>query len=627
VGGGSGLSGVFGVVDCRGQSNVERLLVAMGETMAHRDWYVVETVADALQGLGLGRIGIGIFNRERQPVCSEDGSLIVFLSGELYDTERLRRDLTANGRRLRDDSDLELVLRLYQEEEEQFIHDLEGAFVLAIWDRARQELIVANDRFGLYPLYYAHHNGKLVFAPEMKGILCDADFRKELNLTALAEYMRFQQLLGEKTFFEGIELLPHASLLRYNVQTDSLAIWPYWDFSRIPEVNVTFEEAVEEIARLLRQAVNRLASGPHRVGVYLSGGLDSRTILGLIDHENLPVTSVTYGQENCRDVVYGERIARKAGSDHHWFEFEDGKWVEEFAGFHLSLTEGFHSWIHAHGISVLPHVRQLTDVNLSGYGGGSVVGGTFTIPDESVDEVAFLCHLFELYNQRHTWPSLSEAEEETLFTDSLYPRLRGVAFSSLAREVSRYRNDSFIRQAEAFKITNHDGRLIHNFLVSNSSHFENACPYYDYRVVEFAYALPPSMKRGKRLLKAVLNRAAPELALVPYDKDNLLVTDRRLIKAGHTLADRLKSRFNRHVYPVFRRHPTLYADYENYLRADLREWGEGILFDKRTLGRGIFKPQFLRSIWARHQSGQELHTIGRIAPIMTYEMMLRRFYD
>jgi asparagine synthase (glutamine-hydrolysing) len=621
------MSGIFGVLDSRQGSQIEPLLTKMGTKMLHREWYVVETYADKDLGLGLGRIGIGIFNREQQPILSEDGNLIVFLSGELYDTERLRRELKARGRRLRDDSDLELVLRLYQEKEEQFIHDLEGGFVLAIWDLARKELILANDRFGRYPVFWAHYRGKLIFAPEVKGILCDVDFHKELNLTALAEYMRFQQLLGEKTFFEGIELLPPASLLRYNAQADSVAIDRYWDFSRIPKLDVAFEEAAEEMGHLLRQAVNRLISRPYRVGVYLSGGLDARTILAMIDDAHFPVVSITYGQENCRDVVYGERIARKAGCDHHWFEFEDGKWVEDCADFHLALTEGFHSWIHAHGISILPHVRQLIDVNLTGYGGGSVVGGTFTILDEPADEVALLCHLFELYNQRHTWPSLSEAEEGALFTDSLYPRLRGVALSSLAREVSRYRNDSFVRQAEAFKITNHDGRLIHNFLVSNNSHFESVCPYYDYRVVEFAYALSPSMKRGKRLLKAVLNRAAPELALVPYDKNNLLVTDRRLIKAGHTLAERLKGRFNRHVYPIFCQYPTLYADYENYLRTDLKTWGETILFGKRTLDRGIFNPHFLRSIWARHQSGQELHTIGKIAPIMTYEMMLRRFFD
>jgi asparagine synthase (glutamine-hydrolysing) len=161
----------------------------------------------------------------------------------------------------------------------------------------------------------------------------------------------------------------------------------------------------------------------------------------------------------------------------------------------------------------------------------------------------------------------------------------------------------------------------------DGSVYENVCPFYDYHVVEFAYALPPSMKKNKRLLRALINCIVSALAMVPDDKDDLLVTDRRLIKAGHALAGKLENRFNRHVRPVFRRYPTLYADYENYLRTDLREWGENILFDKRTLNRGILTPQFLRSIWTRHQSGQELHTIGKIAPIMTYEMMLRRFYD
>ena len=624
------MSGVFGIVDSRSRGVDERLLNAMGKAMTHRDWYVVETHADAQRGVGLGRIGIGIFNQERQPVCSKDGDLVVFLSGEFYNTSELYRDLKAKGGRFQDYSDLELVLRLYEEKGEQFIHDLEGAFVLTIWDRSKQQLIIVNDRFGLYPLYYAHYNGKLVFAPEMKGILCDPDFRKELDLTALAEYMRFQQLLGDKTFFENLTLLPNASLLRYSLEpaeTNCLSIRSYWDFTKIPKIDVTFEEAVDEVGRLLEQAVNRMAFGPRRIGAYLSGGLDSRVILDLVSCEHLGATSITYGQKNCRDVVYAERIAKKIKSDHHWFEFENGDWVKEHVDFHLDLTEGFHSWIHAHGVGILPQVRQLIDVNLTGYGGGSIVGGTFSIIDEPVDETAFLCYMFDLYNHRHTWPSITEAEEQSLFTNDLYSQIRGMAFSSLVYEVSKHRDDSFHKQAEAFKIINHDGRFIHNFLVFNNSYFENVCPFYDYRLVEFVYALPPSMKKNKRLLRSLINRAMPKLSTVPYDKDNLMVTDRWLIKASHTLARKLQDRFNRHVYPIFRQYFTLYADYENYLRTDLKEWGESILFDKRMLNRGIFDPHFLQSIWARHQSGEELHTIGKIAPIMTYEMMLRQFYD
>jgi asparagine synthase (glutamine-hydrolysing) len=623
------VSGVFGIVDSRRRLSVERLLSAMGKAMTHRDWYVVETIADAQRGLGLGRIGIGIFNREQQPICSEDRRLTIFLSGEFYNATELRRDLKARGHTFRDDSDLELVLRLYQEKGEQFIHDLEGAFVLVIWNRSRQELIVANDRFGLYPLLYAHYSGKLVFAPEMKGILCDPEFRKELNLTALAEYMRFQQLLGEKTFFEGIELLPNASLLRYDTQTDALTIEPYWDFSNIPEVKVTFEEAVEEISRLLRQAVNRLASGPYRVGVYLSGGLDSRTILGMIDRERFPVVSITYGHKDCRDVVYAERIARKAGSDHHWFEFENGEWVRKWADFHLELTEGFHSWIHSHGASTFPQARQVIDGNLTGWALDTSVGGHWWDPQltHAVDDVAFTSYFFYLYNQEYTWPGIDEAEERFLYTGEFYPQVQELAYDSFVSEVARFDKYGYPRRAEFFNQVNHNGRLTYYHLISARSHFEIRCPACDYQLFDFVCSVPLELRANRRMERAIINREVPALASIPYAKDGLPLRGRWLPLAAHVLTRKLKNRFNRHFHPVFRRFRSLYADYENYLRGALRPWAESILFDKRTLDRGIFNPQFLRSIWARHQSGKELHTIGKIAPIVTYEMMLRRLYD
>jgi asparagine synthase (glutamine-hydrolysing) len=117
------------------------------------------------------------------------------------------------------------------------------------------------------------------------------------------------------------------------------------------------------------------------------------------------------------------------------------------------------------------------------------------------------------------------------------------------------------------------------------------------------------------------------MTLVPLEKDERLLTNRCALWVTQALVQWFRRSFNHYIFPVFPQRATLYADYEGYLRADLKEWGESVLFDERTLSRGIFAPQFLRSIWARHQSGRELHTIGKIAPIMTYEMMLRRLYD
>jgi asparagine synthase (glutamine-hydrolysing) len=622
------MSGIFGILDSKRGTQIEPLLTKMGIEMSHREWYVVETHCD--ENAGLGRIGIGIFNRERQPICSEDRNLIVFLSGEFYNTIELCHALKARRHRFRDDSALELVLRLYEEKGEQFIHDLEGAFIVMIWNRSRQEVIIANDRFGLYPLYYAHYDGKLIFAPEMKGILCDANFHKELDLIALAEYVRFQHLLGDKTFFEGLKLLPNASLLRYNIGTDSLTVQPYWDFSQIPQLpaSLTFEDVAEEAGRLLRAAVNKLTEGNYRFGVYLSGGVDSRVILGLVDRDKFPITTITFGQQGCRDVVYAQEIAAKVGTEHHYFEFPNGKWVKDFVDFHLELTEGFHSWIHAHGISILDQVRPLIDVNLTGFGGGqSAIDWEDPALLQVEDDIAFSGRLFYLLSQETTWPSLNDIEERFLFSPRIASQMRGLAFDSFCSELAKYNYLSYENRAAYFALCDPDRRLFQYYTVFHGSHFEQRLPFYNYRYFEFVYALPPEMLFKRRLRRAIILKMMRPLARIPYDKDDLPITNSEASRIAAKLIQKSKSFMNRYVVPVFPEYTTLYADYENWLRNELRDWGENILLGERTLRRGIFNPEFLRSLWRRHQSGLEVHTIGKIAPIMTYEMMLRRYWD
>ncbi len=624
------MSGVFGILDSRRNRPIERHLATMGTEMSHREWYVVETYSEEGSGVGLGRIGIGIFNQERQPICSKDRNLMVFLSGELRNARDLRRDLKAKGYHFRDESDLELILRLYQDKGERFIHDLEGAFVLTIWDRGQQEVIIANDRFGLYPLLYAHYDGRLIFAPEMKGVLCHPDFPKELDLTALAEYTRFQHLLGDKTFFEGLKLLPNATLLRYNIQTDHLAVQSYWDFTQIPKLptNLTFEEAVEEAGRLLKAAVSSRMTGNYRFGVYLSGGVDSRAILGLIEREKFPITTITYGQRGCRDVAYGQAMAAKMGTQHHYFEFPDGNWVRDFVDLHLELAEGFHSWIHAHGISILHQVRPLIDVNLTGFAGAALDWdeedwGLLRAPDD----IAFLTHLYYLLSQKTTWPSLTDTEEHLLFSSRLSPQMQGLALDSLRAELVRYDHLPYERRAVSFARFNPDRRLFQYYTVFHRSFFEQRFPFCDYRYTEFVYGLPYEMLFNRRLRRAVILKWMRPLARIPYDKDDLPITSHEAFRKLARLAKKSRSFINRRVAPIFPSYTTLYADYENWLRNELRDWGEGILLGERTLQRDIFNAEFLHSLWRRHQSRLEVHTIGKIAPLMTYEMMLRRFHD
>jgi asparagine synthase (glutamine-hydrolysing) len=616
------MSGVFGVVDPGQYIDVCPLIDRMVAAMTHRDWFVVDHFVDHQHNLAIGRIGIGIFNKMAQPVWNATGSVALVMAGEFYNKGVLDRNGTA-------ESDEQFALALYEKLGDDFVSQLNGVFIIAIWDERRNQLLIANDRFGLYPLFYTHRSHRLIFAPEMKGILCDDTFPRKLDLTALAQYIRFQHLLGERTFFEDIQLLPAASLLIYDLSTSSCSVKPYWTFDDIPyRSEVSFHEAVRETGRLLHLAVQRLSGDTYQPGVYLSGGLDSRTILGLIKRR--PVVSLTYGVRNCRDVHYARRIAQAVGSDHYWFDLPDGEWVKEHADFHLDLTEGFHSWIHAHGISTLPQARELMDVALIGWDGGTVMGHIDSIEPLqlfAVDDAALITRLFYLFNQKYTWPSLTESEENLLYCEPIRKKVQGLAFDSFRAEMSCYLGDRSDVRGEYFYIRNHCGRLTHNLITFTRSHVEVRFPFFDYDLFEFLYSLPAWVRGHQVLYRAVIQRETPRLAYIPYDHDEFLPTTQPLIRGAHAIPVKLKYRFNRHLWSIFPERDTLYADYENYLRGELREWAEDTLFDHRTTERGIFDPAFLRTLMDRHLSGLEEWTIGKIAPIMTYEMMLRRFYD
>lgn len=612
------MSGVFGLIDSTRATDVAAWAADIGARLCHRPWHVAEHWVDSAQGVAVGRHGIGIFNRAPQPVWNAERTLALVMAGEFY-----------NPRPPGAENDEQAALALYEQHGPEFARQLNGPFVIAVWDAPRQRLVITNDRFGLYPLYYSHRAGRLAFAPEVKGVLGAPGVTRALDMTALAQYLRFQHLLGERTFFEDVLMFPLASVLTYHLPTDTLRITPYWSWGDIPHrPTITFNEAVEETGRLLRATVQRLSGDAYRPGVYLSGGLDSRTIVGLSTRR--PIASVTYGARDCRDVQYARRIARVAGSDHHWFDLPDGHWVEEQADFHLTLTEGFHSWIHAHGLSTLPHVRAFMDVNLTGWDGGTVMGHMDSVEPlqtAPVSEAALTTRLFELFNQQYTWPSLTEAEEALLYAPALGARLRGVAFDSFREELQPYLGYRRDVRGEFFYLRNHCGRLTQNFITFGRSHFEARFPFTDYALLDFLYSLPADLRGHRRLYRAVIQRETPQLAYIPYDHDDLWPTTRPLLRAAHTLGVRLRQRFNRHIAPLFPAYATLYADYENYLRRELRPWTEAILFDSRTVARGFFDPAYVRTLFDRHCSGREPWTIGKLAPLMTYEMMLRRFCD
>ncbi len=646
------MSGIFGyfVNPARGAGSadngaapeemVRTVACAMGARMCHTPRQQADCASISATG-ALGRISIGLLNRAPQPVTAGDGACSLWMCGEFYHQEARRSALARQGLldvdAARQADDAALALAVFRAQGAAGLARLDGAFVVAVWEAGLGLLTLVNDRYGLYTHYYSHTDANFAFAPEIKGVLAAPGVPRRLDLTAVAEYSRFQQLLGVRTWLEDVHLLPPATILRYNSHDHALTRTRYWDWDAIqPAPRMDFGAVVEETTRLFQRAMDAMTQPPLRLGVYLSGGLDGRTILGFIPPEK-PVTAITYGAAGCGDVVYGAALAKRAKRPHRWFPFDDGHWVQEQSALHLTLTEGMHGWMHAHGMTTLDEASALIDVNLSGWDGGTILGGR--IDEYSTDallrhppnEAARVERLYEGFCRVFTWPGLTDSEADALFNPPGRTGLRGLAHDSFAAAVAATAHYPDPYRTDFFYINQHVLRSTQSMIVFQRAAMEVRCPFFDYAFVDFLYGLPEAQLAGPMLHRAVLTRRAPALARIPHEKDELLPHSSRFVRGGHAALQRAKRGAQRAagrlgVTPP-RRRTRLYADYENYLRNELRPWAEHILFDERTLARGLFNPAAVRSLWERHLRGDELWTIGKIAPLITVELVLRALLD
>lgn len=187
------------------------LLNQMINLIKHYEWHQVDKYVDS--SFAIARVHLGFFNPEPQPIFNESESLFIFMDGKIYNY-REEMNKIKNKHDIFIGNDPEFCLHSYEEWGTDFVKKLNGTFVLVICEK--RKMLIANDRYGLRPLYYAMNHGRLLFASEAKAILKDKTFKKELNNEAVADFFAFGEVLGNKTLFKGIEVLPPASVLIYD---------------------------------------------------------------------------------------------------------------------------------------------------------------------------------------------------------------------------------------------------------------------------------------------------------------------------------------------------------------------------------------------------------------------------
>src|SRR6267378_3808922 len=265
------MCGIVGIVKLNPQETVdEARLKRMRDVLRHRGPDGEGLWIDGPVGLGMRRLAIVDVAGGHQPMANEDETVWIVYNGEVYNHAALRPDLERHGHCYRTRSDTETIVHMYEEEGDRCVERLQGMFAFALWDRPRGRLLLARDRLGIKPLYYACTDDELLFASEIKAILVASSLRPALNEAILPEFLATRFVAGEDTFFRGIRKLMPAHTLSWS-REDGFRTRRYWSLpSAVDEIHVPLRQAAQEVRVKLEAAVRSHLMSDVPLGLFLS---------------------------------------------------------------------------------------------------------------------------------------------------------------------------------------------------------------------------------------------------------------------------------------------------------------------------------------------------------------------
>src|SRR6266702_3691727 len=369
------MCGIAGFVDAELSLNrAEQLIDNMCQIIRHRGpddqgvW-----VGDGA-ALGSRRLSIIDVAGGHQPIFNEDQSILIVFNGEIYNYLELRKELQERGHHFDTNSDTEAIVHAYEEYGDDCVKHLRGMFAFAIWDRKRQRLLAASDRFGKKPFNYYWDGHRLIFGSEIKSLL-EAGIPREINYSALDEYLVFGYVPAPKTLFKNILKLPAAHILIY--EHGHLRTQRYWDLSFQPTCRDDEATAVDRTFSLLKDAVQVRLMSEVPLGAFLSGGVDSSVVVGLMSQtmsQPVKTFSIGFEEDDYSELAYAQQVAKYFGTDHYEF-FVRPELISVLPQLVWDYDEPFSdiSMLPTYYVSKL--AREHVTVALTGDGGDEIFGG------------------------------------------------------------------------------------------------------------------------------------------------------------------------------------------------------------------------------------------------------------
>lgn len=593
------------------------VLESMNTMLAHRGpddegYFVAGPI-----GLAQRRLRIIDLAGGRQPMANEDETIWVTFNGEIYNFRELREELIQLGHRFSTHSDTEVIVHGYEQFGAACPEKFRGMFAFAVWDAKRRELLIARDRVGKKPLFYAMAGSQFVFASELQGLLKHPAIKKEVAPEAIDEYLTYGYIPAPGTAFRGVcKLLPGHYL---SVQMESHGAHlakpqRYWRLAYEPKLNLNEEEAAEGLLEVLKEAIRLRMIADVPLGALLSGGIDSSLVVALMSGmSDRPVKTFSIGFEEqaFNELPFARMVASRYGTEHHEMVVRP-KALEILPLLVKHYGEPFADSSAIPSYYVAQITRQHVTVALNGDGGDECFAGYDRYLGSAMAD--HYQKIPRVIRQRLVEPLV------TLIPDRLprrhrlgqlkrFVRVAGQSSSGrYAQWMSYFRlgqkkqlySQEFLRQVDGRDASDwlrtrfetlSEGRdpldailaldiesylpydlLVKMDIASMANSLEARSPFLDHKVLEFAAALPADMKIRGKTLKYLLKKSCRNL--LPRE-----VLDRRKMGFGVPVAD--------------------------WMRGELRPLLHEVLLSKESLDRGYFEKEYVQNLVATHVEGRQ----------------------
>ncbi len=602
------MCGIAGKIDHAGAVDAD-LLHRMCAVMAHRGPDACGTYFESGVGVGMQRLAIIDVAGGDQPIFSEDRSVAVVMNGEIYNFQELRAELSSMGHQFSTSSDTEVLVHLYEEYGERLVERLRGMFAFAIWDSKRRELLLARDRVGKKPLFWARRGAKIWFASELRALLEDPEVDREIDFTAISAYLALQYVPHPMSAFRHIRKLPPATTLKVTAQGETART--YWSLDYREKLDGLSPAELEEQLRVeLLEATRIRLMSEVPLGAFLSGGIDSSAVVwAMAEQMTEPVKTFSIGfpEADHDELDYARMVAERFATDHHEYIVEPSA-VEIMPKLARHYGEPFAD------SSAIPsfYLAELTSrhvtVALNGDGGDEGFAGYRRyVTDARVRQLEWLPgsmqRLASLMRFVPEGPLQSDLRSRIHRVGRLLAmspkeryalrmcafgaaRQRNLVTAEFAAAAGSYLPEAFIldawsesRAANIIDLmldtdtrTYLPGDLLAKMDIATMAYsVEARSPFLDQRLLEFAASLPARHKlsggNGKLILKNALRGILPDPVL-----------------------DRTKMGFG---VPII-----------HWFRDELRSLPVDILLDSRALDRGYFRRDEVERLIIEHQSGR-----------------------